>query len=252
MKAYKSHIPYTKHSIIDADIKAVESVLKSEFLTTGPENGVFEKKFANYIGSKYAVTCSSGTAALHLLALCVENSNNSNFITTPLTFVADANCARYVGADVKFADIDHLTWNVSIDSILNKVDNNTKCIIVTHFAGLPADIHKLETFCKENKIFLIEDACHSPGALLNNKHTGNFGDASIFSLHPAKHVAAGEGGVITTNDDELYEKLKRLRNHGLESWQKRKGYLYDIKEVNGASVTRLVEGIVTVYPQVTK
>ena len=231
MKPFKSHIPYTKHSISEKDIQAVTKVLKSDFLTTGPENELFERKFSEYIGTKFAVTCSSGTSALHLLALCVEDASNGNFITTPLTFVADANCARYVGADVKFADTEISTFNVSIESIMEKIDSNTKCIVVTHYAGLPADIHKLEEYCKINNIFLIEDACHSPGAYLNSKHTGTFGDAAIFSLHPAKHVAAGEGGIITTNNESLYEKLKRLRNHGLESWQKRKGYVYDIKEL---------------------
>lgn len=226
-----NHIPYTKHSISDQDISHVVKVLKSDFLTTGPEVGEFEKNFALKIGTKFAVACSSGTAALHLLAMCVENPKGGNFITCPLTFVADANCAKYVGAEVKFADINNSDWNISINSILEKVDINTRAIVVTHFAGLPADIDKLENFCKKKKIFLIEDACHSPGATINHQNTGTFGDAAIFSLHPAKHIAVGEGGIITTDNEQLYEKLMRLRNHGLESWQKRSGYLYDIKEL---------------------
>lgn len=229
MKKIKSHIPYTKHSIEDDDIDQVIRILKGTYLTTGPEVKIFEENFAKRIGTKFAVACSSGTAALHLLALTVENANKGNFITCPLTFVADANCAKYVGAEVKFADINLDTWNISIESIKETVDSKTKAIVITHFAGLPAKIDEIEDFCKENEIFLIEDACHSPGATLNGRNTGTFGDAAIFSLHPAKHIAVGEGGIITTNNEELYEKLMVYRNHGLESWQKRKGYLYDIK-----------------------
>lgn len=231
MKPFPTHIPYTKHFISEKDIKEVNRVLKSDYLTTGPEVKKFEEAFASAIGRKYAIACSSGTAALHLLALCVDDAKNGEFITCPLTFVADANCAKYVGADVRFADINLDDWNISVESVLNIVNPNTKAIVVTHYAGLPADIDKLEKFCNDNEIFLIEDACHSPGATLNNQNTGTFGDASIFSLHPAKHIAVGEGGIITTDNLDLYEKLLRLRNHGLESWQKRSGYLYDIKEL---------------------
>jgi len=231
MEKIDHHIPYTKHSIDNDDIDQVIRILKGTYLTTGPEVKVFEENFAKRIGTKYAVACSSGTAALHLLALTVENAEGGNFITCPLTFVADANCAKYVGAEVKFADINLDTWNISIESIKETVDSKTKAVVVTHFAGLPAMINEIEEFCKNEGIFLIEDACHSPGATLNEKNTGTFGDAAIFSLHPAKHIAVGEGGIITTNDENLYEKLLVLRNHGLESWQKRKGHVYDIKEL---------------------
>ena len=195
LKPYKSHIPYTKHQITNEDIKSVEKILKSNFLTTGPQNNIFKENFSRFIGTKYAATCANGTAALHLLAMNVKltSKSKSNFITSPLTFVADANCARYVGASLKFADIDRETWNMSIDSTIELIDKNTVAIVITHYAGLPADIHKLKKICKENDIFLIEDACHAPGAKLNNKVVGSFGDASIYSLHPAKHIAAGEG-----------------------------------------------------------
>lgn len=231
IKPFKSHIPYTKHQITESDIRSVEKILKSNFLTTGPQNEIFEKNFSNFIGSKYAATCANGTAALHLLAMNVKINSKSNFITSPLTFVADANCALYVGAGVKFADIDRKTWNISVDSIFNLIDKNTVAIVVTHYAGLPADIHKLKKVSKEHGIFLIEDACHAPGAKLNNKIVGTFGDASIYSLHPAKHIAAGEGGVICSDNKSLIDEVKVLRNHGLESWQKRKGLLYDISKL---------------------
>jgi len=231
MEKINNHIPYTKHSIENDDIDEVIRILKGTYLTTGPEVKVFEENFAKRIGTKYAVACSSGTAALHLLALTVDDAKDGNFITCPLTFVADANCAKYVGAEVKFADIDLDTWNISIESIKDTVDEKTKAVVVTHFAGLPAMINEIEEFCKEKGIFLIEDACHSPGATLKEQNTGTFGDAAIFSLHPAKHIAVGEGGMITTNNENLYEKLMVLRNHGLESWQKRKGHVYDIKEL---------------------
>lgn len=233
LKPFKSHIPYTKHYITENDIKSVEKILKSNFLTTGPQNDIFEENFSNFIGSKYAATCANGTAALHLLAMNVKlkSKSKSNFITSPLTFVADANCARYVGAGVKFADIDRKTWNISVDSIFNLIDKDTVAIVVTHYAGLPADIHKLKKVSKEQGIFLIEDACHAPGAKLNNKIVGTFGDASIYSLHPAKHIAAGEGGVICSDNKSLIDEVKVLRNHGLESWQKRKGLLYDISKL---------------------
>ena len=220
-------IPYGKQWIDDDDIDAVVKVLKSDYLTQGPRVGEFEDAFAKYIGSKYAVAVSNGTAALHLCTLALGVKAKDKVITTPLTFVASANCIRYAGGDVVFADIDPQTHLIDIDKVrllLNSAPKGTyHGIIVVDFAGRAVNLQEFKELANKYNCWIIEDACHAPGGYFTDdggiKHhcgNGDFADLAIFSFHPVKHIAAGEGGMITTNNKDLYNKLRNLRSHGIQ------------------------------------
>ena len=219
-------IPYGKQHITPEDIKEVAKVLQSDFLTQGPVVLEFEKKFAEYIGSKYAVAVANGTAALHLSALALGVKKGVNVITTPITFAASANCVLYAGGNVFFADIDPSTQLLDIESVkslLKSKDRNYfSGIIVVDFAGSPIDLEAYKKLADEYGFWIIEDAAHAPGGFFTdskggrqNCGNGNFADLAIFSFHPVKHIATGEGGMITTNNKNLYEKLLLLRTHGI-------------------------------------
>lgn len=218
-------IPYGKQNITNDDIKAVVNILKSDLLTQGPAIAEFEKAFTQYIGCKYAVAVSNGTAALHLSALALDIHPGDKVITTPITFVATANCIRYCGGEVVFADIDPLTFCLDINKVedlLKKSPKGTyKGIIPVDFAGFPVNMEAYKRLANEYNLWIIEDACHAPGGFFNDKNgtkqfcgNGNFADLSVFSFHPVKHIACGEGGMITTNNEKLYKKLLLLRTHG--------------------------------------
>lgn len=218
-------IPYGRQEITDEDINAVISTLKSDYLTQGPKINEFEIAFANYIGSKYAVAVSNGTAALHLCALSIGIKKGDKVITSPITFSASANCIRYCGAQVVFVDIDPKTYLIDLDKveqILEKSNGDIKGIIPVDFAGRSCDYERLKHIAKKFNLWIIEDSCHSPGGYFFDKKNikqncgnGIFSDLSIFSFHPVKHIATGEGGMITTNSKKLYNKLKNLRTHGI-------------------------------------
>lgn len=221
-----STIPYGRQFISDEDIQAVIANLKSDYLTQGPLIKEFEDKFAEYVGSKYAVAVSNGTAALHLAAMALNVSEGSNVITTPITFVASANCVRFCGGNVWFADIDPQTYTLSIESvealILSKPKGFFNGIIPVDFAGYAVDLEKFRALANKYNLWIIEDACHAPGGYFMDANqvnqrcgNGNLSDMSIFSFHPVKHIATGEGGMITTNSLELYQKLISLRTHGI-------------------------------------
>lgn len=220
-------IPYGRHNITDEDIQAVINVLKSDFLTQGPTIKEFEDTFANYVDAKFAIAVSNGTAALHLNAIALNIKPGDKVITTPITFVASANCVRYCGGEVVFADIDPETYLLDINKvreILEKdIDNEIKGIIPVNFAGRVVDMEAYRALADEFNCWIIEDACHSPGGYFFNKAnekimsgSGTYADLSIFSFHPVKHIAAGEGGMITTNDESLYKKILNLRTHGIQ------------------------------------
>jgi dTDP-4-amino-4,6-dideoxygalactose transaminase len=220
-------IPYGRQNISDEDIQAVVKVLKSDFLTQGPNIKLFEEAFAEYVGAKYAVAVSNGTAALHLNTLALNLKPGDKVITTPITFVASANCIRYCGGEVVFADIDSKTYLLDINKVreLLKQDTNNeiKGIIPVNFAGNLIDMEAFKALANEFNCWIIEDACHSPGGFFFNSKgekvmsgSGTYADLAIFSFHPVKHIAAGEGGMITTNDKELYERLLILRTHGIQ------------------------------------
>ncbi len=213
-------IPYGKHHIDEDDIQAVVDILRSSSLTQGPAIEAFEKAVAEYVGVKYAVAVSSGTAALHLAALAAGVSPGTSVVTSPITFVASANAARYCGGDVLFADIDSETVNMS-PSALREVllkNSNVKAVIPVHFAGLPCDMSAIKNLADDAKAIVIEDAAHALGATYpNGKRVGCCENSlmTIFSFHPVKAIASGEGGMITTNDETTYRKLIRFRSHGI-------------------------------------
>ena len=213
-------IPYGKHHIDEDDIQAVVDVLRSSFLTQGPAVEAFENAVAQYVGVKYAVAVSSGTAALHLAALAAGVGPGTSVVTSPITFVASANAARYCSADVFFADIDPETINMSPDALREVLSKNlnVKAIIPVHFAGLPCDMIEIKNLADEAGAIVIEDAAHALGATYpNGKYVGCCENSlmTIFSFHPVKAIAAGEGGMITTNDEATYRKLIKFRSHGI-------------------------------------
>lgn len=219
-------IPYGRQNITEEDIQAVIETLKSDYLTQGPKILEFEKAFAEYIGCKYAVAVANGTAALHLNCLALDVKEGDKVITTPITFAASANCVRYCGGEVVFADIDPETYLLDINAVRNLLESAPKGtyqgIIPVDFAGRAVDLEKFKALADEYGLWIIQDSCHSPGghftdsqAVQHRCGNGKFADLSIFSFHPVKHIAAGEGGMITTNNKELYQKLLILRTHGI-------------------------------------
>jgi dTDP-4-amino-4,6-dideoxygalactose transaminase len=219
-------IPYGKQNITKEDIDAVVSALQSDYLTQGPKINEFEDEFAKYVGSKYAVAVSNGTAALHLCTLALGVKEGDKVITTPITFAASANCVRYCNGEVVFADIDPNTYLIDYDSVkklLEASPNGTyKGIIPVDFAGRSVDLEKFKVLAKQYNLWIIEDACHAPGGyftdskgISQNCGNGNYADLAIFSFHPVKHIACGEGGMVTTNNEALYKKLLALRTHGI-------------------------------------
>jgi len=219
-------IPYGRQNITAEDIAIVVATLQSDYLTQGPMIAAFEEAFARYIGSTYAVAVANGTAALHLCTLALEVKPGQKVITTPITFAASANCVRYCGGEVVFADIDPETYLIdytSVEKLLEVAPIGTyQGIIPVDFAGRAVDLEKFKTLATKYNLWIIEDSCHSPGGYftdskgnIQNCGNGNFADLAIFSFHPVKHIASGEGGMVTTNDEKLYKKLLQLRTHGI-------------------------------------
>lgn len=219
-------IPYGRQHITEEDIAVVIENLQADYLTQGPKILEFEQAFANYVGSKYAVAVSNGTAALHLCTLALNVKEGDKVITTPITFAASANCVRYCGGEVVFADIDPETYLIDYDSVKRLVETSPKGtykgIIPVDFAGRAVNLEKFKGLAEEHELWIIEDACHAPGGHFLDSNSikqhcgnGNFADLAIFSFHPVKHIATGEGGMITTNNQELYQKLMTLRTHGI-------------------------------------
>jgi perosamine synthetase len=213
-------IPYGKHYIDEEDIQAVADVLRSGALTQGQAVEAFEHAVAQYVGAKYAIAVSSGTAALHIAALAAGVGPGNCLVTSPITFVASANAAIYAGGKVIFADIDPNTANMSPDTLNAAMTQNQKvrAVVPVHFAGLPCDMRAIKDIADRAGAVVIEDAAHALGAQYpDGQRVGACPDSlmTIFSFHPVKAIAAGEGGMITTNDDSTYRKLLRLRSHGI-------------------------------------
>jgi UDP-4-amino-4,6-dideoxy-N-acetyl-beta-L-altrosamine transaminase len=219
-------IPYGRQDITDADVRAVTEVLRADYLTTGPKVAAFEEKFADYVGAKHAVALSNGTAALHLCALALEVNQHSKVITSPITFAASANCVRYCGGEVDFCDISPDTLTLDIAAVRKKLESappgTYEGIIPVDFAGYPVNLEEYRALADEFGLWIIEDACHAPGGWFTDTRgqqqrcgNGQFADLAIFSFHPVKHIACGEGGMVTTNDEDLYHKIRQLRTHGM-------------------------------------
>jgi perosamine synthetase len=213
-------IPYGKHYIDEEDVQAVVDILRGGLLTQGPTIEIFENTLAEYVGAKYAVAVSSGTTALHLAALAAGVAPGKAIVTSPITFVASANAGLYAGGNVLFADIDSDSINMSpssLQEVLSK-NSNVKAVIPVHFAGLPCDMSSIKVLSDIAGAEVIEDAAHALGATYpNGKRVGCCENSlmTVFSFHPVKAISAGEGGMITTNDQATYRKLIRLRSHGI-------------------------------------
>ncbi len=216
-------ISYGRQSIDDSDIDAVIRVLKSSNLTQGSKIEEFETALCEYTGAKYAVAVSSGTAALHIACLAAGLKEGNEFITSPNTFVASANCGVYCGASPVFADIREDTYNVDPQEIKKKITSNTKIVIPVHFAGQICDMAEIDNIVQEKqtqykeKIFIIEDASHALGSVYKGTKAGSciYSDMAVMSFHPVKHITTAEGGVVFTNDEKLYKQLKLFRSHGI-------------------------------------
>lgn len=265
-------IPYGRQHVTEEDISAVVEVLKSDWLTQGPSIEQFEEAFAKYIGSKYAIAVSNGTAALHLNAIALGVEPGDKVITTPITFVATANCVRYCGGELIFADIDPDTYLLDIKEVRKILEadkeGEIKGIIPVNFAGRVVDMEAFRALADEYGCWIIEDACHSPGGYFTNSKgekvnagSGRYADLAIFSFHPVKHIAAGEGGMITTNNKGLYKRLLNLRTHGIQQDYSKRiyddalwyyemqelGYNYRLTDIQAtlakSQLTRAKEGI---------
>lgn len=219
-------IPYGHQHITDEDIQAVIETLKSDYLTQGPKIIEFEQAFARYVGAKYAVAVSNATAGLHLAATALQVRSGDKVIVTPITFAASANCIRYCNGMVVFCDIDPDTYLMDIKKLRRLLETNPpgtfKGIVPVDFAGYPHQMEEFRQLADEYGLWILEDACHAPGGYFIDSNgekqfcgNGKFADVTVFSFHPVKHIATGEGGMVTTNDKELFDRLSLLRTHGI-------------------------------------
>ncbi len=215
MRKRETFLSYGKQTIDENDIAAVVETLRSPFLTQGPKVEEFERAIADYVGAKYAVAFSNGTAALHGACFAANIGAGDEVITTPITFAATANAALYCGGTPVFADIDPSTYNISPEDIKNKITPQTKAIIPVDFTGQPADLDAIMEIAEENKLIVIEDGAHSLGATYKGKKIGSQAHMTMFSFHPVKPITTGEGGIITTDSEEYFDKLKQFRSHGI-------------------------------------
>jgi len=210
-------LPYGRQSIDDQDVEAVVRTLRSDWLTTGPKVGEFEEAVAAFVGAKYAISFSSGTAALHAAAFAAGLGPGDEAITTPLTFAATANCVLYQGATPIFADIEPETLNVDPGEVEFRISSRTKAILPVDYAGHPAALDEILRLADKHGLIVIEDACHALGAEYRNGCVGTIAHMTIFSFHPVKHLATGEGGMVVTDNPQFAQTLRRFRNHGIDS-----------------------------------
>ena len=220
------NIQYGKHDVTDEDIAAVSEVLRSDLLTQGPTSVVFEDNFSKYVGAEYSIAVSNGTQALQMAVRALGLKKGQRVITTPITFVASANCVLYEQGEVDFCDIDPETFNIDLEALEEKLKSKPKGyytgVICVDFCGMPVNTERLKALADEYGFWIIEDACHAPGGyFVDSKNekvkcgSNKYADLTVFSFHPVKHIAAGEGGMITTNNIEIREALKKMRSHGI-------------------------------------
>ncbi|HXQ37012.1 MAG TPA: DegT/DnrJ/EryC1/StrS family aminotransferase [Anaerolineales bacterium] len=222
-------VPLSDIDFDEAESLAVEKVLKSRWLTMGKVTQEFEASFAAHVQSRHAIAVTNATAALHLACLALGLGPGDEVIVPSLTFVATANAVRYVGATPVFADIaSYDNLNISPEAITALITTKTRAIIVVHYSGYPCDMEAILSIAKQNGLFVIEDAAHAIGSELNGRHLGTWGDIGCFSFFSNKNMTTGEGGMMTTDNDELAQKLNRLRSHGMTSltWDRHKGHAY--------------------------
>lgn len=215
MKKRETFLSYGQQTIEEDDIAAVVEILRSPFLTQGPKVEEFEQAVADYVGAKYAVAFSNGTTALHGACYAAGISNGDEVITTPITFVATSNAVLYCGGTPVFADIDERTYNIDLLEIEKKITSKTKVIMPVDFTGQPVDLDAIMDIARRHNLIVIEDGAHSLGATYKGHKIGSQADMTMFSFHPVKPITTGEGGIITTNSEVFYEKLKLFRSHGI-------------------------------------
>lgn len=237
---------YGKQNITEEDIQAVVEVLKSPYLTCGPNVKNFEKAICDYTGAKYCVAVNSATSGLHIAMLAAGIKEGDEVITSPMTFLASANCARYCGATVKFADVEKDTVNINPNEIKKHLTSKTKAIVPVHFAGQSCNMEEISKIAKENNLYVIEDAAHAIGSDYKDTKVGTckYSDMTVFSFHPVKTITTAEGGAVVTNNEELYKKLCAFRSHGMhkdgemaDDWRyemRELGYNYRMTDVQAA------------------
>lgn len=237
---------YGKQNITDDDINAVVEVLKSPYLTCGPKVKEFEQTICDYTGAKYCVAVNSATSGLHIAMLAAGIKEGDEVITSPMTFLASANCARYCGANVKFADVEKETANIDPNEIKKHITSKTKAIVPVHFAGQSCNMEEISKIARENDLFIIEDAAHAIGSDYKETKVGSckYSDMTVFSFHPVKTITTAEGGAVVTNNEELYKKLLAYRSHGMHKdgdmvndWRyemRELGYNYRMTDVQAA------------------
>lgn len=242
MKTYS----YGKQFLDENDCQAVLEVLQSDYLTCGPKVKEFENAICDYTGAKYCVAVSNATAGLHLAMLVLGIEERDEVITSPITFLSSANCVRFAGGTVKFADIENDTANIDVTEIEKHITPLTKAIIPVHFAGQSCDMEKIYNLAQKHHLFIVEDAAHAIGSDYKNTKVGSckFSDMAVFSFHPVKNITTGEGGAITTNSKELYQKLLAYRSHGVHkegemqhTWEYEMlelGYNYRLTDIQAA------------------
>ena len=228
-------IPYGRQIVDQEDIDAVVDVLRGDWLTTGPAVGAFEEAFAAHAHAAHAVAVANGTAALHLSVIAAEIGPGDEVIVPALTFAASANCVRYAGGTVVFADVREDTLTVDTDAVAALITPRTKAIVAVDYGGMPCDLDELVALADRHGLTLIEDASHAPGAEYRGRAVGGIADLTTFSFHPVKHLTTGEGGMVTTDDAALAQRLRRLRNHGIDSDHRQREELgtwaYDMVEL---------------------
>ncbi len=209
-------LPYGRQEIDSEDIRVVQEVLRSDWITTGPKVAEFEETFAEYVGACHAVSFSSGTAALHGAVFAAGLGPGDEAVTTPLTFCATANSLLYQGARPVLADVCADTLNIDPDHIARQISSRTKALLPVAYAGHPADYQGIAELAERHGLIIIEDACHALGAEYKGSRVGGLGHLTVFSFHPVKHITTGEGGMVATNVEEYAQRLRRFRNHGID------------------------------------
>lgn len=210
-----TYLSYGKQTVDETDIQAVVDVLKGDYLTTGPFVKEFENKVANYVGAKYAVAVSNGTAALHMACFAAGINEGDEVIVSPMTFAASANAVLYCKGIPVFADIDPITYNIDPDRIEEKITDKTKAIIPVDFSGQSVDMDRIKEIADKHDLFIIEDAAHALGSEYKGRKIGSQADMVEFSFHPVKPITTAEGGIVTTNSEDLYKKMMIFRTHGI-------------------------------------
>lgn len=264
-----TYLSYGKQTVDGSDIQAVVDVLKSDYLTTGPFVKKFEDKVANYVGAKYAVAVSNGTAALHMACFAAGIKEGDEVIVSPMTFAASANAVLYCGGTPVFADIDPVTYNIDPDRIEEKITDKTKAIIPVDFSGQSVDMDKIKIIADKHGLIIIEDAAHALGSEYNGRKVGSQADMVEFSFHPVKPITTAEGGIVTTNSENLYKKMMIFRTHGITRdqeiltenhgpWyyeQQYLGYNYrltDVQSALGTSQMNKVDDFITRRREIVK